>query len=214
MRTILVLNAKGGSGKSTVATNLASHYAQRGEPVALADFDPQRSSLEWLAARPTHYPSIHGIAAAEDDSPRRVPGAHYVIMDAPAAVHGKELKALVKRAQTVIIPVLPSPMDTRAAAHFIAELLTVGRVSREKTRLAVVANRVREQTIAYQALERFLKSLRIPFVATLRDTQNYVRAAERGLGVFELAPSAAAQDVEQWQPLLRWLRSKRSQPKE
>ncbi|MEJ2646106.1 MAG: ParA family protein [Gammaproteobacteria bacterium] len=214
MRKILVLNAKGGSGKSTVATNLAAHYAQQGEHVVLADFDPQRSSLDWLAARPPHYAPVHGLAAADGDMPRAVPGASYMIMDAPAAVRGKELKALVRRTQTIVIPVLPSPMDTRAAAHFIAELLTVGRVSREKTRLAVVANRVREHTLAYQALERFLKSLGIPFVATLRDTQNYVRAAERGLGIFELAPSLVSHDLEQWQPLLKWLRSKRSLPKE
>ncbi|MGA7801605.1 MAG: ParA family protein [Gammaproteobacteria bacterium] len=214
MRKILVLNAKGGSGKSTVATNLAAHYAQRGGHVVLADFDPQRSSLDWLAARPAHVPTVHGLAAADDDMRRAVPGADYLVMDAPAAVRGKQLKALVRRAETVIIPVLPSPMDTRAAAHFIAELLTVGRVSRDKTRLAVVANRVREHTLAYQALERFLKSLGIPFVATLRDTQNYVRAAERGLGIFELAPSTVTHDLEQWQPLLKWLRSKRSLPKE
>jgi len=103
-------------------------------------------------------------------------------------------------------------MDIRAAAHFIKELLTVGKVSRKETRLAVVANRVREYTLIYHTLEAFLDSLKIPFVATLRDTQNYIRAADRGLGIFELAPSLVWQDLEQWEPLLEWLNSRRSRP--
>jgi chromosome partitioning protein len=118
----------------------------------------------------------------------------------------------VKRAETIIIPVLPSPIDIRAASHFIRDLLLVGKVSRKQTRIAVVANRVRENTRVYHTLEKFLTSLKIPFVTTLRDTQNYIRAEERGLGIFELAPSSVAQDVEQWEPLLKWLRSKRSLP--
>ena len=119
---------------------------------------------------------------------------------------------MVRKAETVIIPVLPSPIDIRAAAHFIHDLLLVGKVSRNKTKLAVVANRVRENTKVYHTLEKFLSSLKIPFIATLRDSQNYIRAEERGLGIFELAPSAIEHDMEQWEPLLKWLRSKRSMP--
>lgn len=213
MRTIMVLNSKGGCGKSTIATNLASYYAaDQGAAVALEDFDPQGSSSDWLAARPEDRPPIHGIKAWE--APARAPrSTEYAIIDAPAAVHGKELTDLVRRAETILIPVLPSPMDMRAAAHFIKDLLLVGKVSRRQTRLAVVANRVREYTLVYHSLERFLESLKIPFIATLRDTQNYIRAAERGLGIFELAPSLVYQDLEQWEPLLKWLHSKRSLPR-
>ena len=135
-----------------------------------------------------------------------------MIYDAPAGVSGKDLTALVKRAETIIIPVLPSPIDIRAASHFIRDLLLVGKVSRNQTKIAVVANRVRENTLVYHKLEKFLSSLKIPFIATLRDTQNYIRAEERGLGIFELAPSLVEQDVAQWEPLLKWLRSKRSLP--
>ncbi len=212
MRTIMVLNSKGGCGKSTIATNLASYYAWEEErPVALVDFDPQASSLEWLAVRGEEWPPITGI----EGGPGRLPvprDTEVVIMDAPARVAGAELTALVRRAQTLIIPVLPSPLDMRAAAHFIRDLLTVGRVSRKQTRIAVVANRVRENTRSFHNLEMFLKGLSIPFLTHLRDTQNYIRAAERGIGIFEMAPSQVWQDVEQWQPLVRWLRSKRSLP--
>lgn len=212
MRTIMLLNAKGGCGKSTIASNLASYYAWEEEKaVAIVDFDPQRSSLEWLAARPVDAPEIIGIdgTAAGAKVPRNV---DVVIYDVPAGLRGTELTAMVRKAETLIIPVLPSPIDIRAAAHFIHELLLVGKVSRKQTKLAVVANRVRENTLVYHKLEKFLSSLKIPFVATLRDTQNYIHAEERGLGIFEMAPSSVAQDREQWEPLIKWLRSKRSLP--
>lgn len=211
MRTIMLLNAKGGCGKSTLASNLASYYAVEGYAVGLVDFDPQQSGLEWLAARPEHAAEIIGLDGTEEDM--RIPRSlDVVIYDVPAAISGKELTAMVRRAETLIIPVLPSPIDIRAASHFIRDLLLVGKISRKQTKLAVVANRVRENTLVFHKLERFLKSLKIPFVTTLRDTQNYIRAEERGLGIFEMAPSMVERDVEQWEPLLKWLRSKRSLP--
>lgn len=211
MRTIMLLNAKGGCGKSTLASNLASYYAAQGKAVALVDFDPQKSGLEWLNARSEDDWEIMGIDGT-DESFRIPRNIDVVIYDVPAGISGKALTAMVKRAETIVIPVLPSPIDIRAASHFIRDLLLVGKVSRKQTKIAVVANRVRENTRVYHTLEAFLKSLKIPFVATLRDTQNYIRAEERGLGIFELAPSSVAQDVEQWEPLLNWLDSKRSLP--
>jgi len=201
MRNILVLNAKGGCGKSTIATNLASYYAyEQEQQVALVDFDPQGSSMAWLKVRPDNYPEIHGIAAWKEAV--RIPkDTEMVIMDAPARVSGKELTQLVRRVETIIVPVLPSPIDIRAAADFMKELLTTGKVSRKETKVAVVANRVRENTLIYQSLQAFLKSLKIPFVTTLRDTQNYIRAEERGVGIFEMAPSQVWWDLEQWEPL-------------
>jgi chromosome partitioning protein len=209
MRTIMLLNRKGGSGKSTLASNIASYYAAHGKNVVLADFDPQGSSMDWLAVRPDDRPPITGIAAWKEPL-RHSRNTDIMILDVPAALQGKELTDMVRRAETLIIPVLPSPIDIRAASHFIADLLTVGKVSRAQTKLAVVANRVRENTLVYHKLERFLKSLKIPFIATLRDTQNYIHAEERGLGIFEMAPSQVEQDLEQWKPLIRWLNSKRS----
>lgn len=213
MRTIMLLNPKGGCGKSTLSTNLASYYATHGQYVTLADLDPQGSSLDWLQARSPDRPAIHGIAAWKE--PLRVPKqCDVVLLDAPAGTHGKALSALIRRTETLLVPVLPSPIDIRAAGHFIQELLASGRVQSDKTRIALVANRVREYTLIFHELEVFLKHLKVPFIASLRDTQNYIHAAARGLGIFELAPSLVQQDVEQWQPLLRWLRSKRSLARE
>ncbi len=233
MRTIILLNAKGGSGKTTLATNIAAYYAAQGKSVVLADFDPQGSSLDWLRARPEDRPSIRGESAWQSTLQVQ-PDTDYVVIDAPSGCHGTRLVALLRHAQTAIIPVLPSPLDIRAARDFIDEVRRVGRIGKHDlaasgigrplaflrtlfaaamaTRVAVVANRVRENTLAYEALYEFLDRLKIPFLTSLRDTQNYIQAAERGLGVFELAPSQAEHDTEQWQPVFKWLNSKRSLP--
>jgi chromosome partitioning protein len=212
MRSIMVLNSKGGSGKSTIATSIASYYASQGKKVVLADCDPQASSLEWLAARPSGRSTITGIdgSAGRFRAPRSV---DYVVYDTPAAVHGKELNAFLRRAQSIIIPVLPSPIDMRAATPFIQTVLDNGRVARKEARIALIANRCRETYNIYHQLDTYLRKVRkAPFISVLRETQNYVRAAERGLGIFELAPYSVRRDLDQWDPIIRWLNSKRSQP--
>jgi len=212
MRSIMVLNSKGGSGKSTIATSIASYYASKGKKVVLADCDPQASSLEWLAARPSGRSTITGVdgSTGQFRAPR---SADYVIYDTPAAVHGKELSAFLRRAQSIIIPVLPSPIDMRAATPFIQKVLDNGRVARKEARVALIANRCRETYNIYHQLDTYLRKVRkAPFISVLRETQNYVRAAERGLGIFELAPYSVRRDLDQWDPVVRWLNSKRSQP--
>lgn len=172
----------------------------------LADYDPQGSALGWLEKRPTNRAAIVGVAAWRD--PVRAPQKpDYLIMDAPARVAGSEFKLLMRHANTILIPVLPSPIDIHACAQLMRHVLLAHRAMRHAGRLAVLANRVRETTLIYEKLHRFLSSLEIPFVATLRETQNYIRAAEQGLGIFELPGSVAATDVAQWQPLLEWIRS-------
>ena len=217
MRTILVVNSKGGSGKTTVATNLAVHYALEGREVALVDFDPQGSATDWLAERPDWRPPIHGVQAFEGAArvPRRTEVA---IMDAPAAIRGHGLVDLVKRAQTLVVPVIPSPFDLRAASRFHDELVRVGRLVRRQVKVTTVANRVCENSPSRVMLEEYLRALklpngrRLPFSTYLRQAQIYIRAAERGLGIWELAPSTIAHEIELWQPLLKWLSSRQSFP--
>ena len=211
MRSIMVLNSKGGSGKSTIATNLASYYASQGKKTVLVDCDPQKSSLDWLAARTGGRRLITGIDGSAGGY--RVPRTcEYAIYDTPAAVYGKELTALLRKAESIIIPVLPSPIDMRAATPFIQTVLSSGRVSRKEARVALIANRCRENTNVYHLLEGYLRKVRkAPFLTVLRETQNYNRAADRGLGIFELAPHMIRRDRDQWDPLIRWLGSKRSQ---
>ena len=135
-----------------------------------------------------------------------------LIIDAPARVHGTELNDLVRRAETIIVPVLPSSIDMKACGHFMAELLEVGRVSRKQARLAVVANRVRENTLVYEELDQYLSKLKIPYLGQLREAQNYLRAYSRGMGVMELPEYLAWPDWKQWEPIFEWLESRRSLP--
>jgi len=127
-------------------------------------------------------------------------------------VHGVELNELVRRAETIIIPVLPSSVDMRACGHFMAELLEIGKVSRKQARLGLIANRVREYTLIYEELDQYLSKLKVPYLGCLREAQNYVRAYSRGMGVLELPEYLAAPDWKQWEPICEWLGSKRSQP--
>ena len=212
MRHIMVLNAKGGCGKSTLATNIASYFATEGATVALADYDPQRSSLDWLDRRPDNRPVIHGVAGYKSGLRRAPRNADIVVIDAPARSHGKELESLVKHAETIVVPVLPSTIDIQATATFLKELQNVGKVERKQAKIAAVANRVRENTLIWDDLDEYLTKARVPYVASLREAQNYVRAYTRGLGIFELPEYLAWPDWDEWEPLTAVRRSVRSQP--
>ena len=212
MQRILVLNAKGGCGKTTIATNLAGYFASRGDITTLVDHDPQGSSMKWLSLRERGRPAIHGIAAYQRrrdvtrafqmQLPERT---ERVVTDAPSGVSGLQLAEYLQSADVVLLPVLPSPIDIHAAAHFNQDLLLVGKVRHRGVRLGIVANRVREQTLIFRDLERFLETLRLPLIATLRDSQAHIRAAERGLSIHELDDRRADRDTARWEPLVNWL---------
>jgi chromosome partitioning protein len=212
MRHIMVMNAKGGCGKSTLATNIASFFASEGYAVALADYDPQRSSLDWLERRPDNRPQITAIAGFDAGLRHAPRSADVIVIDAPARSHGAELTDLVRHAETIVVPVLPSTIDMQASDRFIKELKAVGKVERKEAKIGVVANRVREYTLIFEELDEYLSHARIPYITALREAQNYVRAYTRGLGVFELPEYLAWPDWEQWEPLTKWLKSVRSQP--
>jgi chromosome partitioning protein len=217
MRTILVLNPKGGCGKSTLATNIAGYFAMQGKRVALADCDPQGSSRDWLKIRPDHLARIES-AKVKDGKLEIENTTEILVLDSPASLHEQKLVNITRAAQTAIIPVLPSPIDMRAAERFLAELTGLRNKISRKIRIATIANRVREDTIVAAKLEHYLEKLklpdgnRIPFMTMLRASQNYIHAADTGMTIFELAPSRTYYDREQWAPLLSWLNSKRSIP--
>ena len=220
MLRITVMNTKGGCGKTTVATNLASYCATQGYGTALLDYDRQASCSRWLKERKNGRPFIHGIAAfvpPREGTTRawqmKLPaGTQYVITDTPAGYETYNIEDRVAGTDVILIPVLPSSIDIHSTADFIRDLLLIGKARALNKRLAIITNRTRIRTKAVEKLERFLQSLDIPVIARIRDTQHYVNAAERGLGVHELQERDAQKDVAAWKELFDWLNSTQEKP--
>jgi chromosome partitioning protein len=212
LNKIVILNPKGGCGKSTLATNLAACYAQRGPTPTVMDYDPQSSTMGWLERRSDDLPKIHGVAAFKNSMQAtrswqlRVPeDTVNLLVDSPAGVDHNELRELTRDSTSILVPVLPSSMDIHAASRCIADLLLVAKVDRRDRKLAVVANRTRKNTKSFAKLMRFLDSLGIPIIAVLRDSQNFVHSAEQGVGLCEMQPSRVKKDVEEIEKIVSWL---------
>jgi len=207
MKTISIINPKGGCGKSTLAVNLAGYLALRGDRTALVDTDPQGSSRDWLSRRAPTRRRIRLLSAL----PNRNAPLDYLVVDTPAALHGQRVQNIVAISDMLVVPILPSPIDMAAATTFLKSLLGVSRVRRRTVRVATVANRVRENALAAIRLEHYLEAVRlpggppVPMLTVLRASQNYIHAAESGLTLFEMALSRTYYDRGQWQPLVRWV---------
>jgi chromosome partitioning protein len=201
----MVANPKGGSGKSTLSTNLAGWLARQGHHVMLGDIDRQQSSREWLRLRPAAAARITGWDI-EPDKPARPPaGTTHAVLDTPAGLHGKKLAHVLKVTQRVVVPLQPSLFDILATRNFLDALAEEREIRKHQAFVAIVGNRVDARTRAAAELERFLDDVGLPVLTFLRDTQNYVQAAAHGLTIFDLPASRAAQDWQQWQPLIDWI---------
>jgi chromosome partitioning protein len=207
MKSFLIANPKGGSGKSTLATNLAGYLARSGHHVMLGDTDRQHSALDWLKIRPESLPPIRSWDLEKNQPARPPKDTTHVVLDTPAGLHGKALERILKQVDRVIVPVQPSMFDILATRAFLETLLEEKAVRKEKVFVAVVGMRVDARTRAAGELDRFLSSYDLPVLTCLRDTQLYVQVAANGMTVFDLSPSRAEKDLEQWQPIIDWVGS-------
>jgi len=215
IRRIVVMNSKGGCGKTTIATNLASCYARHGFNTALFDYDPQGSSMRWLRSRSEESPGVYGVVAHKSATNNktkswhlRLPiGTQRVIIDTPAGLRETELLDHVQNIDEIVIPVIPSPIDIHSTADFIRDLLLIGKLRASNTRLNIITNRVKANTISFQALKRFLDTLKIPVIAQIKDTQSYIHAAEKGLGIHELNNRNFEDNRKLWDDILKQLES-------
>ena len=203
MPVIVVANPKGGAGKSTLATNLAGYLAHQGHAVMLGDVDRQQSARGWLALRPVALPAIATWQAQPGDVVRPPKGTTHAVLDTPAGLHGKRLDELMKLADSVLVPLQPSLFDIRATHDFVQQLQAHRRG--DKVRLALVGMRVRDGTIAAEQLRNFLGMQGVPVLGHLRDTQNYVHLAARGLTLWDVSAARVERDLEQWRPIITWL---------
>ena len=212
MFTIVVVNSKGGAGKTTLSTNLASFFAAQGKKVALKDYDSQGSTTYWAKRRSADlnpiqiipmYKQVVGSTSSFAQRPER--GTEIMIIDSPSGTDVTQFKPVLDQADIILVPVLPSSIDIHAASRFIAQLLLKAKVNRGHKNLAVIANRARKNTLVYRKLEKFLESLGIPFIATLRDTQNFVKASERGMGVIDMTGDNLFKDHKSIKTIVAWL---------
>jgi len=205
MKRLLVANAKGGSGKTTVATNLAGLFAAKRLRTVLADMDRQLSATRWLARRPAGFPKIGGWTPDQDRDELKEFDPQWVIYDSPAGLHGDKLADLVKRVDLVVVPVVPSVLDMDATVDFIEALAEQKAVRKGDSSIALVANRVDPQTIAARDLDNFLAAWDLPVLTQLHAAQVYVHCAANGSTLFDLPRSRAMPELERWEPLQRWV---------
>ena len=203
MSVLVIANPKGGVGKSTLATNVAGYFASQGRAVMLGDADRQQSSRLWLGLRP---PAARPIATWElsaDQIAKPPKGVSHVVLDTPAGLHGWRFNDVLKVADKIIVPLQPSVFDIFATRAFLDQL--AGHRHSGKAEVAIVGMRVDARTIAADNLREFVEGLGLPVLGYLRDTQNYIHLAARGLTLFDVAPGRVEKDLEQWLGICRWL---------
>jgi chromosome partitioning protein len=209
MQTILVANPKGGSGKTTLTTNIGGWLAGKRQAVALADLDPQQSATEWLSRRPALFPQI---GRYDPDSRRSTLDRplQWLVLDSPAGLRGDPLRDIVRHVDMMLVPLTPSVFDMAATARFFEAIGELRAVRDGSLPVGVVALRVDARTHSATELDDFMQAFEYPMLTHLRDTQIYVHCARDGATVFDLPRSRAETDWEQWRPLTRWIARQRA----
>jgi chromosome partitioning protein len=213
MKRLLILNSKGGCGKTTIATNLAGFYAASGTSTTLIDYDPQGSSKRWLELRSDQLPDIHSVFAAKMNQGSvtrsfalRIPqGTQRIIVDTPASMKRLEMMEMLRSASAIVVPVLPSGIDCHVTLDFLKQLSDLVRQMGLDLPIGIVANRVRLDSRSFKQLRETLEDLDVPLVAFVRESQNYVYAAESGCAVIDLKQPEFKKDNQQWSILINWL---------
>ena len=205
LQTILVANPKGGSGKTTLATNIAGWLAGKRQKVALEDRDPQQSSADWLARRPPLFPAIGSAGPQASRKELKALEAQWLVVDSPAGLHGEALRDAMRMAEVLLVPISPSAFDIVATAHFLKQIGDYKAIKDGSLAVGLVGMRVDSRTHSAADLEAFMASTEFPVVTLLRDTLVYVYCARDGASIFDLPRSRAEQDWDQWRPLTRWI---------
>lgn len=203
MPVVVVANPKGGVGKSTLATNIAGYYAAQGHAVMLGDADRQQSSALWLQLRPPAARPIRSWELGEDQVARPPRGTTHAVIDTPGSLQGWRFDDVMKLADKLVVPLQASVFDIFATRDFLDRVQS----HRQGRRLAIgiVGMRMDSRTLAADKWRQYVGGLGLPVLGELRNTQNYVHLAARGLTLFDLVPQRVAKDLEQWQALCRWL---------
>ncbi|TBR35796.1 MULTISPECIES: ParA family protein [Dyella] len=207
MLTVLVASSKGGCGKSTLVTQLASHWAQDGKNTAIVDADRQGSSFRWAARRADNVPGVLALEGGRRALDKIPSDTQRVLIDTPAGSHEKDLEPYLEQADVILVPALPSTFDMDATFAFLEHLQQIPRVKRGKLPVGVVGNRLKPWTNASQdAMTQLAEGSPFPVVAQLRDSQAYVLLTALGKGIFDYASENVRSHQEDWKQLLRWIK--------
>ncbi|WP_240096311.1 ParA family protein [Thermomonas flagellata] len=209
MKIWLVACAKGGVGKTTLATQLVAATAADGHACALVDADPQQSATRWamrraaLGAAPLAWVdgTRKGWRKALPDATRRV------VVDTPAGADRDTLEGFLDEADALLVPVQPSALDLEAAARFLQDVARHPRIRKGKLRVGLVGNRLRPHTLASQQALEQLQAWPFPLVAQLRDSQAYVVLTGLGRSLFDYHSAQVREHQADWAPLQRWLQA-------
>lgn len=209
MLTVLVASSKGGCGKSTLVTQLASHWAQEGKRTAIVDGDPQGSSFRWASLRPENVPGVLAMEGGRKALDKVPEDTDRLLIDTAAGSHERELEPYLEKADLLVVPVLPSSFDMHATLNFLQHLRSISRIKRGKLPVALVGNRLKPWTHASQdAMDQLAEQAPFPVVAQLRDTQAYVLLTSLGKGIFDYNSEQVRGHQQDWTPLLRWIKRK------
>ncbi|MEY4294864.1 MAG: hypothetical protein RLY82_552 [Pseudomonadota bacterium] len=208
MPVIAIVNRKGGSGKSTIATHIAAYCTHQSISVMLGDVDRQQSTRSWLKLREQRHPQakpILGWAVNQSSALRPPTGVSHVVLDTPGGLYGLDLARVVMFADAIIMPICNSVFDRDSAAQCWDELKMLPRIATGRCKLAVVGMRVDNRTLDSATLTQWATSRGLSYLGALRDAPAYVQCIEQGVTLFDLPKETVAQDLSEWQPITDWL---------
>ncbi|WP_047049684.1 ParA family protein [Vibrio mexicanus] len=201
---ILVMNQKGGVGKSTVTAALVSHLIERDYKVNVIDFDKQRSSHDWAdcinsGCSQTYSPSFRSLSEMAL-SLKVSRDAEFVILDSPSNFSREEMARYTHFVDAIILPMSPSPVDLHASLPFIKDVIDSGVLTRRNIALSFIINRCAEQNKNVERVTNLLNHFRqFPTLGSMSDSHLYQDA------FYYKRPIDTSIDKALWQNTISWL---------
>lgn len=203
MKTLLIVNQKGGCGKSMAAVTLASALAGQGRRVGLADADPQASALEWLAQRPASAATIRMLDWSRDKHIGQTDSKlDWLVVDAPGALPSERMQQLAAESDLMLIPVQPSFFDVSSTRRFLQRIDEIKRVRKGRVKVFLLANRIRTNSITTAELADFFNALGQRPLAWIAERSIYPQLASQGLSIFDQHQRVYQLMQQQWQPVI------------
>lgn len=203
MPVIAIVNRKGGSGKSTLSTNIAGWCAGNGWRVMLGDVDRQQSIRSWLSRRSQSAAPITTWALDNGKVFRAPPGTTHVVLDTPGALYDHELAKLIVWVDAVIVPIGPSVFDQDASAAFLAEVQRLPKVRSGRCKVAAIGMRWPRERM--EEWSQGISHQDIPLLTVIPDAPEYRHLLETGSSLFDDLDATRSADHVHWLPLIQWL---------